>query len=319
MANLNPNLTTSPGLSPTMQEYYDKKLLKDMKPKLVHAQFGQKRPIPSGNGKTIQFRKYTPFEANLTKLTEGQPGDGQTLVMTEKRATVSQYGNYVSISDFLDMTALDPVINDAIGLMADQGAVTVDNLIRDELTTGTDATNVQYATGSTRAAQTAAGKLTSVLLRKAVRTLKKAKAPMFGGNGKPHYVAIVGPDTVYDLQDDPDWKAVATYQDSEKIYDGEIGKLYSVRVVETTEAKIFKGAGAAGVDVAATLVLGRDAYGLVDIENGSAVKSIIKPRGSAGTADPLDQVSTVGWKVPAFTTRILMPNWMVRIEHGISV
>jgi N4-gp56 family major capsid protein len=61
---LNTNLTTSNtqgsnDLSPTMKTYYDKKLLKEMKPKLLHTQFGQKRPIPKNNGKTIEFRKFT--------------------------------------------------------------------------------------------------------------------------------------------------------------------------------------------------------------------------------------------------------------------
>lgn len=331
---LNTNLTTSNtapttsdprgnNLSPTMQSYYDRKLLETMKPKLVHCQFGQKRPIPRNNGKTIQFRKWTPFDAVTTALTEGTVPDGQALSQTAVTATVAQYGGYVAVSDLLDMTALDPVANDAVEMMADQGALSLDHIVRDVLTTSADATNVLYAASSgtaaaSRSAITAAHKLTTLEIRKAVRALKKAKAPRISRGGRQYYVAIVGPDTTFDLQSDPLWVDVSKYQAKEQIYSGEIGRLFGVLFVETTEAKIFAGAGASDADVAATLVLGRDAYGLIDIEGSGAVRTLVKPRGSAGTADPLNQISTVGWKAAAFTAKILQPLWMIRIEHGIS-
>ena len=408
-------------ISATMQTYYDKKMLEEMKPKLLHAQFAQRRPIPRNGGKTIQFRKWTPFDAKLDSLTEGVAGDGQKMAMTSKTATVAQKGGYVAICDLLDMTALDPVINDAIEQMADQGALSLDTLIRNELTTSADATNVLYATGTERSAIAATNKLTSTLLRKAVRTLKKNKAPMFSDGGKPYYVAIVGPDTTFDLQDDTAWLDVSKYQDKEKIYSGEIGTIFGVKIIETTQAQVFEAdsyineaatnvlavstlttissaayvsatpsiqvtatatqLGSAGIaalvgkeiviagqlrtitaaaphatpsngtiltldspltgvannattinsitiypagggivanDIAATLVFGKDAYGTIDIAGSGAVKSVVHGRGSAGTADPLDQLSTVGWKVDAFAVKILMPEWLLRIEHGIS-
>ena len=48
---------------------------------------------------------------------------------------------------------------------------------------------------------------------------------------------------------------VSQYQDKENIYTGEVGRLFGVRLVETTEAKIFEGAGADGADVASVIVL----------------------------------------------------------------
>ena len=53
MANMNLNTTQSPGLSPEMKTFYDKTLLKEARPNLVHAQLGQKRNIPTNGGKTI--------------------------------------------------------------------------------------------------------------------------------------------------------------------------------------------------------------------------------------------------------------------------
>ena len=82
--------------------------------------------------------------------------------------------------------------------------------------------------------------------------------------------------------------------------------------------KVFEGEGASGADVYTTLVFGADAYGTIDIAGNGAVQSIIKPKGSAGAADPLDQRGTVGAKVMAYAAKILNDAWIVRIEHGVS-
>ena len=71
-------------------------------------------------------------------------------------------------------------------------------------------------------------------------------------------------------------------------------------------------------DVHATLVFGADAYGVIDVAGSGAMETIIKPRGSAGTTDPLDQRSTVGAKVAAYTAKVLNPLWLVKIEHCVS-
>lgn len=313
------NTSTHAGLLPgQIQKFYDRSLLESVKPKLVHYEYGQKRTLPRGNGKTISFRKYTPFAASTTALTEGVAPDGQMMAMTEVTATIKQYGDYVAISDVVSTTQLDPVIHDAVKLMGDQCALTIDTLTREALHTGT---NVMYAGGKTaRNTLTAGDVMTSLMIRKAVRQLKKARAKKFARQGnRGYYVAVVGPDTVFDLQNDADWKAVATYQAAEHIYDGEIGKLYGVVFVETTEAKLFTGSGAGGVDVASTLVFGQDAYGVVDLGSvGENVSTIVKAAGSAGTADPLNQRSTVGWKVSGYVAQILQPGWLIRIEHGIT-
>ena len=74
----------------------------------------------------------------------------------------------------------------------------------------------------------------------------------------------------------------------------------------------------AAPDVHATLIFGADAYGVVDVAGSGAMETIIKPRGSAGTTDPLDQRSTVGAKVAAYAAKVLNPLWLVKIEHCVS-
>ena len=74
--------------------------------------------------------------------------------------------------------------------------------------------------------------------------------------------------------------------------------------------------GAGGTDVYSTLVIGEGAYGVTDIAGGG-LQTIIKQKGSGGTADPLDQRATIGWKC-AKTAEILVDEYMVRIETGAT-
>lgn len=220
--------------------------------------------------------------------------------------------DYLEISDILDMTAIDPVLDETADLLGEQAAQTLDSIARDILVAGT---SVQYANGRASRATVAAGdNLTVLEIRKAKRTLKRANVkPLDGGD----YVAIVEPGATFDLQSDVKWEEPNKYAGGKAIFDGEVGRLYGVRFVESSFAKKFAGAGAAAVDVYATLVFGKDFYGMVDIENSGAVKNIVKPHGSAGTADPLNQIATSGWKA-LFTVVRLEELACVRIEHTVS-
>lgn len=305
--------TTGTGtLSPTIQTYYDKKLLARMIANFVHLQFGQKRPVPKGSGKTIDFRKFSSLAAATTPLTEGVTPSGNAITITNVTATVSQYGDYIEVSDVLDMVAIDPVLDEMADVLGEQASDTLDQVVRDILVAGT---TVQYAAGRVSRVTVAAGdNLTVNEVRKAVRTLKRNNAkPLDGGD----YVAIVEPGTTYDLQSDTKWEEPNKYAGSGKIFSGEIGRLYGVRFIETSNAKKFSGAGASSIDVYATLILGKDAYGIVDIAGSGNVQNIVKPHGSSGTADPLNQRATTGWKA-LFTAKILQQTAMVRIEHAVS-
>lgn len=310
--NTDTNMTTSAGLTPGMQTYYNRQLLRTFEPKLVHLQFGDEHILPPNSGKVMNLRKLIPVATNTSELEEGNPGDGVMLSETEVTMEIKQYGDYARCTDLLDMTHLDMNVMRRIDMFGDAGARSVDALVREELAT---CTNVIYANGKTgRSALTAADKITTVELRKAVKMLKKAHAQTFDG----WYIAIVGPDSIYDLQDDEMFVSVAKYQDKEAVYTGEVGRLYGVRLIETTEAKIFEGAGNGGADVASIIVLGKYAYGYTGLKGVGKPRVIVKPLGSAGVADPLDQVSTVGWKIDGFGVKLLQPEYAVRIETGFT-
>ena len=284
-ADPNTQTTLTGDLSPEMKVFYSDYLIDNATPKLVHDQFGQKHPIPKNGGKTIEFRKFSPLPKALTPLTEGVTPDGQSLTVTTIEATVAQYGNYVTLSDVLMLTAIDPMLVQATKLLGNQAGATLDTITREVLNAGT---NVQYAGGVTSRGAVAA-KLTVDEIKRAVRALKTQNADKIGDS----YVAIIHPDCTYDLQSDPEWQRVKDYDPSDW-YEGEIGRIHGVRFVETTEAKVWEKAGSDSKTVYSTLVLADNAYGVTEI-TGGGLEHIVKQLGSSGTADPLNQRATAGY------------------------
>ena len=308
------NVTTAAGMTVEMKTYYDRNLIENASPELVHDQWAQTRNIPKNGGKTIEFRKYDELPKATTPLTEGVTPTGKAMNVTKIEATVKQYGDFIGLSDMLILTAIDNNIVEATTLIGSQAGRTLDTVSREVLNAGT---NVQYAEGqvTSRANLTSAMKLTVKAVKMAVRTLKKQNAKRIGG----YYYGIVNPDCSYDLTEDARWVDAVKYKNPERIYNGEIGEIEGVRFVETTEAKIWAKAGAAKsgsdatkIDVYSTLIFGANAYATTKIEGGG-LETIIKQLGSAGTADPLDQRATVGWKALK-VTEILTQAYMVRIE-----
>lgn len=232
--NATTSATLGNDLSPEMKTFYDKNLIRLAEPYLVHDRFGQEKPIPRGNGKTIEFRRFSKLPKALTPLTEGVAPDAQALNVTALTATVQQYGGYVKVTDLLQLTAIDPVITEATELIAQQAGRTLDTVVREVLNGGSQ---VQYGEGTvtTRGALTSSHLLTVKAIRMAVRTLKGQDAPMIDGN----YIGIIHPDISFDLMSDSKFEEWQKYTSPEHMYNNEIGRIAGVRFVESTEAKIF--------------------------------------------------------------------------------
>ena len=301
--------TLLPGLSAEMKTFYDMTLIDEAQAALVHDQFGQKRPIPKNGGKTIEFRKFAALAKATTPLTEGVTPDGKSLTVSTITATVAQYGDYITQSDVLELTALDNTILEATKLLGRQAGMTLDTVVRNVLQSGT---NVTYcpkvaADGTETEVTSRSGldtscQLTVKVVQQVVAKLRAQNAPTIGGK----YVAIIHPYVAYDLMRDPEWIDAHKYAKPENLYEGEIGEIAGVRFVQTTEAKIYDGG------VFGSLFLGEGAYGVTEI-SGGGLQTIVKQKGSAGTADPLDQRSSVGWKAIK-TAELLIPQYLVRVE-----
>ena len=239
--NINTNELTPNSLTNEMKTYYSDYLIDNAEPALVHAQFGQKRPIPKNGGKTVEFRRYSALSKANTPLTEGVTPAGSSMEMSTVRASVYQYGSYIELSDMLLMTAIDNNVVEATKLLGSQAGRTIDSVIRDVLISS--GTNVQYGEGNVSSRLELTGGeadgnhyLTVDAIRRAARALKAKNVEKINGS----YVAIIHPDVAYDLMNDPEWEKPKSYCDPADLYNGEIGKIGGVRFVESTEAKIIE-------------------------------------------------------------------------------
>lgn len=320
-----PDITAKAQVPNEIDAFYDRNLLFRATPQLVHTQWAQIRDIPRKAGSNlIRFRRYGNLAAATTPLTEGVTPDGKQLSVTDLTATVAQYGDYVTVTDFVDMTSADQNLVEAGEILGDQAADTLDQLTRDILNAGS--VLARAAARVSRVTIAAGDVLTSTLVDTGVLALKTAKARKItsmveastGFNTTPIpacFIGIIHTNISATVKAFTGFVPVEKYPSQKGVLEGEIGTYNQIRFIETTNAKVFTGLGAAGIDVYSCLLIANYAYGTTRIA-GEALKNIIKPLGSAGTSDPLNQRATSGWKA-TFVAKILNDTFLYRIEFAM--
>ena len=307
------NTTTSAGLSAEMKEYYDRTLLERMTPNMPFLKYGQKRPIPKNAGKTISFRKFNSLEPATTPLTEGQPPVAKDLSVTEITASLKQYGDVVEVTDVLETTAIDPIITETVEIEGEQAGETLNIVTKNELLNTTSVYNV--GGGVDEDAITANDVLTADDVLKVQTILKRSNIKPVSGR---YYLWFLSPEQAADIMRDPLWRDVSKYgNDAKNIEDGELGRLYSFKFIDTSMIDPIE--NASGVEIHSGLAFGKNAYGITDVENGSKPKTIIKPckDDDSDKSDPLNQKSTIGWKA-LFTPVRLNDLGLIRVNSAAT-
>src|SRR5579885_2574186 len=127
------NLTTTGTLTHLATVWYNRQALENLKSKLQFWLMVDDTVLPKYSGKTVQWFRYTPFSANTTPQTEGTVGTGLSLTTVTVSATVSQYSDFLTVSDLLEATAIDPIVTNAAIELGYRAGLTCDNLIRNEM------------------------------------------------------------------------------------------------------------------------------------------------------------------------------------------
>lgn len=303
-----------------IQTFYDRVMLRRAYPYEVHANWAQQRPIPQREGKYILFRRYERLDLAKTPLTEAQTPDGSQMSKTDITAEIKQYGDFITLSDVVDLTWKDPVLTEAAELLGEQMGQTRDSLVRDIVLgeyfdnkdTG-DYDNVKDAGGAL--SQDDLMDVVDKLLSDNARFLTRVIRPSTGYNTtpiRPAYVAVMHPKFRSTVEGFSDFVPVSEYPKGDEILDGEWGAINNVRIVFTTLADSGGEFESSSSDHVIP-IFGADAYGVTELTGGGA-QNIVKAHGSAGTGDPLNQRTTSGWKM-FMTAKILNPSFM-GIVHG---
>lgn len=317
---------------PSVDAYYDRLLLIRALPALVHARFAQMRPIPKNSGtKVIRFRRYNALAVKTDELVEGITPSGKKLSTSDTTATLKFYGDYVEITDEVDMTSVNPVFTEAGELLGEQSGESLDVIERDNLVAGTQ---VLYS-GTATSRVTVVALPTTGDFDRAARLLQNNNAKVLTpamrattGIGtkivRKAYWVIIHPDILFTLDDMTGWADISEYTNDGA--EDEVGSYRNFRFIMSTKAKVFAGAGAAATtvvkndgtnaDVYATLIFAANAYGTINFAGGGAIRNIRKSFEQAG--GPLEQRATSGWKAN-MVTKILNDNFMVRLESAGSL
>jgi N4-gp56 family major capsid protein len=289
-----------------LQTYLYKKVLENFEPNLYFYKMGEKPAVPGGYN-VVQWAK--PSQLTVTAanaaLTEGVTPTSTSFTYAAITASPTQYGIYVEVSDRLLKVDPTNILGNAAKELGSNMARIIDKVIQTEVMAGT---TVLYAsTATNRAGVSSTMTLSATDIRDAATKLASTNAPEIGMG----FVAVAHPFVVGDLKAET---ATGTWIDSHKyaqpaeIFKGEIGSIYGVRIVQSSNVDTFSST----TTVYPTLVMGGGAYGVSDF---SAVETVYT--GPGGNSDPLKQRSTVGCKVD-FAARILQQNSLVRLESAAT-
>lgn len=329
------SLTAYGDISPRTAAFAVAKMLRRALPNLVLEKFGQTYVLPMNSTKTAEFRRYNSLPAAPTPLVEGVTPAGSKLTHTDYTAPLSQYGDYVTLSDVVLDTHEDKVLMQAMGILGEQAALTVETIRFNVLKAGS---NVYYANKvANRAAVDKAPTLADQ--RRITRGFQRQNAryiteivkstPDFNTEStEPGYIGLVHPDLVNDVRGMTGFINVKDYGSSVKAYEGEIGAVEDVRYIRSTVFAAWLGTGAVvgatglvaddatNVDVYPILYLTADAYGIVPLKGQTSLTPMVaNPKPSS--SDPLAQRGTASWKTMQ-TAVILNELWMARLECGAT-
>lgn len=327
--------TTSTNVSPSKGTviYFETQILKHAGPVTVLDKLALTKPMPKNKGTTIEFRRPNVFTAADTPLTEGVTPASTAFTYSVVSATLKQYGQVGEITDVIEDTTTDPVLNDLSVQLGENIGRTMESLTYGVVKAGT---SVEYTNGTQRTDVNTPVTLAKV--RAAATTLQEQKGMMITRTLDPSqnygtkaieagYVAVGHTNLGPDIRDLPGFTPVSAYGSRKTISEHELGSVENIRFVLSPDltpwtdgggtkagsGTTMKSTSGTSADVYPLIVFAKEAFGCVPLKGMGAVEPTIIPVGQKTKDDPLGQRGYAGWK-SWFVAKILNEAWMVRIE-----
>jgi len=269
-------------LSQAIQTIWSKEILFQAMPILRFEQFAVKKTeLGVAPGLRVNFLRYKNFAVDPTPLTEGVRMTTSALTAEQIAITVAEHGFAVAVSELLLNASFDDIMASSSRLLGRHMAQYLDVQARDTLSAATSATfgydrtaydgatnfNL-YQEGSVATAVsgsntsvgsgTAAGKykLTTGAIKDSALVLASKNIPRLGET----YVQFIHPKQSRDLRSNPEFIEVTKYAAPGNFMLGEIGRLYDVVFIETTQVKKYA-TGASVTDYTSKVGAPADQYG----------------------------------------------------------
>jgi N4-gp56 family major capsid protein len=293
--------------------YYDKVVIESLQPNLYFEQFGTVEGVPQGNYTSRFFTFNQIATSSVSTLTEGTPPTGIAVSVNAVDTTPTQYGVNVELTDLVALTAVFDLVNTTLNEVGKAMARKIDQVIQTVVNAGS---NVIYAGGKASRAALAAGDLFDAgLIRQAAGKLRKNSAPEFTQRGGG-FAAITTPDVVYDLKSNTSvgqWIDMHKYAMPENIFNGEVGSIDNVRIVQSPNVSTFSST----VTVHPTTFIAADAYRISYWLASKVNTYVLPPESNLSVSNPLGQKGSVGAKTNMGVART-QEERLVRVESAAT-
>ncbi len=292
--------TTGSNSANLRSEYYVKKLLAVLQPRLQVHNLGRKTALPKGESKTAKWLQYTKISSSVTPLSEGTNPAEISFTTANVTATIAQFGQFAKVSDLLETTAIDPVVEQLAELFGKAGAETLEDLCIAQLDS---ALTIRYVNGRANADAVVAGDV--INMKEFLKAMIDLKSSCVSTHESGKYVAVLHAASEYDLITESNlgaWQHMREQaaQDSKGVMAGEIGSLYGIRFIVSDKMTAADNSGS--VNVKKNYLLGEECFGVVDL-GGKGVEIIEKSSESGGQANPLNMYGTVGYKIKGYAAK----------------
>lgn len=306
---------TTSSMSSNIHLYYNKMLLDRLTHNLVVEPLSEKSlTIPKGLGSQVKWLRYSERHVSSTSdylLSEGVTPSDIAITTANVTATTAQYGNYAQISDLLSHTAIDPVVENIMAVMSDEAAELFDILCIAELDSNLPN---QFANGKANLAATGASDvMTAKEALKGVITLQKDSV-------RPHsngmYVCVVHPASKGDLHNDTNIGSlndIYKHTDNGPLMNGEIAKAYQTKFLMSENITSTAVGTLGSATVYSNLLIGKGCFGTAKL-GSKTIETYIKD-----PIDPLNQISTVGWKSLGFVAKYLGGSGNSTEDRGVRI
>lgn len=269
--------------------------------------------------------------------------------VTDVTKAVSKYGTHILLTEEVEVFNFNGSTAELLDILAENAGRVVNMIVRNEME---DNSTLVYAAGSCDGEVTSV--ITAGTLNNVINTLNRNVGTPFTAMTKGNtsvgtspilagYYAVCHPDVAHDVAGITGFKSVETYAGQVSVMPGEFGYYgrggYGIRFCSTADASIDTDSGGtkgamrstSGVnaDLYTTVVYAMHAVGTLGLGNAlptsvmdaaqkmSMIEIINKPFGSAGSADPLNELATLGWKAWA-AAKVLNGNWIRGIRSGAT-
>lgn len=291
-----------------------KSFLENGEPSTVFMQLWEE-PVSQRGYKSVTWPRLNPMKTPLSEaeLTEGVIPDGHDNVVTTVTAEPKLLGDYTKITDVLDMeTLLDIIARQGVELSHNAKRI-IDEYIQSKLNSDTNIPEINAGDVADPSDLTAADVMSFDLVLNAITYLTSQ------GVTNERFKVVMHPNNFRDFCKDSatnTWINKVIYDNFKWIQDGYVTSIENFDIYLSANIKpiVMNEGDEDEFNLYPSYALRKGAYGISSL---SSLQTYYKPFGSAGIADPLNQLATIGWKA-YFGCEVLNPFFIVRLNSRAS-